>query len=153
MQHSIKVMKEAMEHNGPAIIIAYSPCIEQGIKTGMSHSIEEEKLASEVGYTLLMRYNPKEEKLYMDNKEPDFDDYEKFLDNEVRYNALKIKDKELAGKLLGEQIENAKKRYAYYKDLSQDKTSQNEWEVFFLIIAKFQQNLSKKIQTNDWSDK
>ncbi len=125
MMHSIKVMKEAMEHNGPAIIIAYSPCIEQGIKTGMSHSIEEEKLASEVGYTLLMRYNPVEKKLYMDNKEPNFDDYEKFLDNEVRYNALKIKDKELANELLSKQIENAKERYAYYKDLSQEKTSQN----------------------------
>lgn len=124
MMHSIKVMKEAMEHNGPAIIIAYSPCIEQGIKTGMSHSIEEEKLASEVGYTLLMRYNPEEEKLYMDNKEPNFDDYEKFLDNEVRYNALKIKDKDLANELLSKQIENAKKRYAYYKDLA-NKTSQN----------------------------
>ena len=119
MQHSIKVMKEAMEHNGPAIIIAYSPCIEQGIKTGMSHSIEEEKLASEVGYTLLMRYNPVEEKLYMDNKEPNFDNYELFLDNEVRYNALKIKDKDLAKELLSKQIENAKKRYAYYKELSQ----------------------------------
>ena len=124
MMHSVKVMKEAMEHNGPAIIIAYSPCIEQGIKTGMSHSIEEEKLASEVGYTLLMRYNPEEEKLYMDNKEPNFDDYEKFLDNEVRYNALKIKDKDLANELLSKQIENAKKRYAYYKDLA-NKTSQN----------------------------
>lgn len=118
MMHSIKVMKEAMEHNGPAIIIAYSPCIEHGIKTGMSHSIEEERLASEVGYTLLMRYNPVEEKLYLDNKEPNFDNYEKFLDNEVRYNALKIKDKDLAKELLNKQIDNAKKRYNYYLELS-----------------------------------
>ena len=119
MMHAIKVMKEAMEHNGPALIIAYSPCIEHGIKTGMSHSIEEEKLASEVGYTLLMRYNPTEEKLYLDNKEPNFDNYEKFLDNEVRYNALKIKDKDLAQELLSHQIKNAKKRYEYYRKLSQ----------------------------------
>jgi len=118
MMHAIKVMKEAMEHNGPSLIIAYSPCIEHGIKTGMSHSIEEEKLASEVGYTLLMRYNPTEEKLYLDNKEPNFDNYEKFLDNEVRYNALKIKDKDLAEYLLTKQIEYAKKRYNYYKKLS-----------------------------------
>ena len=119
MQHSIKVMKEAMEHNGPAIIIAYCPCIEQGIKTGMTNSIEEEKIASEVGYTLLMRYNPMEEKLYMDNKEPNFDNYELLLDNEVRYNALKIKDQALAQKLLSNQIKNAKKRYKYYKELSE----------------------------------
>ena len=119
MMHTLKVIKEAMEHNGPAIIIAYSPCIEHGIKTGMSHTIEEERLASEVGYTLLMRYNPKEEKLYLDNKEPDFNNYEKFLDNETRYNALKIKDKVLAEELLKKQIENAKKRYIYYKELSE----------------------------------
>lgn len=118
MMQAIKAMREAMEHDGPAIIIAYSPCIEHGIKTGMSHSIEEERLASEVGYNLLMRYNPKEEKLYMDNKEPKFDDYEKFLDNEVRYNALKIKDKDLADILLSEQIEYAKKRYNYFKNIS-----------------------------------
>lgn len=120
MMHSIKVMKEAMEHNGPSLIIAYSPCIEHGIKTGMSHSIAEEKLASEVGYTLLMRYKPEEEKLYLDNKEPNFDNYEKFLDNEVRYNALKIKDEELAKELLTKQIENAKKRFKYYKKLSEN---------------------------------
>lgn len=122
MMHSLKVMKEAMEHEGPAIIIAYSPCIEHGIKTGMSHSIEEERLASEVGYTLLMRYNPREEKLYMDNKVPNFDNYEAFLDNETRYNALKIKDKELAKVLLDTQIDNAKKRYNYYKKLSEEKS-------------------------------
>ena len=107
-----------MEHKGPALIIEYAPCIEQGIKTGMAHSIEEEKIASEVGYTLIMRYNPLEEKLYMDNKEPDFDNYEKFLDNEVRYNALKIKNEKLAKELLNEQKEFAKKRYNYYKELS-----------------------------------
>lgn len=118
MMHSIKAVKEAMEHEGPALIIAYSPCIEHGIKTGMATSILEEKIASEVGYTLLMRYNPEEEKLYMDNKEPDFESYEKFLDNEVRYNALKIKDEKLAQELLLEQQNNAKKRYKYYKDLA-----------------------------------
>ncbi len=120
MMHSIKVMKEAMEHKGPALIIAYSPCIEHGIKTGMSHSIEEERIASEVGYTLLMRYKPEEDKLYLDNKEPNFDNYEQFLNNEVRYNALKIKDELLAKELLVKQIENAKKRYNYYKKLSKN---------------------------------
>ncbi len=119
MMQALKVIKEAMEHKGPALIIAYSPCIEHGIKTGMSHSIEEEKIASEVGYTLLMHYNPLEDKLYLDNKEPDFQNYEKFLDNEVRYNALKIKDKNLANILLNKQIDNAKKRYEYYKKLSE----------------------------------
>lgn len=115
--HTIKVFKEAMEHNGPSIIIAYSPCVEHGIKNGMSCAISEGKLAVEVGYQLLMRYNPNDEKLYIDSKEPDFERYNEFLDNEVRFKALKIKDKSLAEILLNNQKEQAIKRYNYYKKL------------------------------------
>ncbi len=114
---AIKVMKEAMNHQGPAIIIAYSPCVEHGIKDGMSCSISEEKLSVDVGYNILMRYVPEEDKLYIDSKEPDFDRYEEFLDNEVRFKALKIKDANLAKELLENQKENAIRRYNYYKKL------------------------------------
>ncbi len=115
--HTIKVFKEAMEHQGPAIIIAYSPCVEHGIKDGMSCSLHESALAVSVGYQILMRYKPEEEKLYIDSKEPDYSKYHEFLDNEVRFRALKIKNKDLANELLNSQIENAKKRYEYYKNL------------------------------------
>ncbi len=115
--HTIKVMKEAMAHKGPAIIIAYSPCVEHGIKEGMSCSISEEKLSVDVGYNILMRYVPEEDKLYIDSKEPDFDRYEEFLNNEVRYRSLKIKNASYAKELLENQKENAIKRYNYYKKL------------------------------------
>ncbi len=114
---AIKAFKEASEHDGPAIIIAYSPCIEQGIKTGMVTSVMEQKLAVECGYTILMRYDGS---YHIDSKEPDFTKYEDFLDNEVRFKALKIKDKILAEKLLNEQMESAKKRYDYYKSLIEE---------------------------------
>jgi len=65
-----------------------------------------------------MRYNPKEEKLYMDSKEPNFDKYEDFLNNEVRFNALKIKDEKLANEVLKSQKENSIKRFNYYKELT-----------------------------------
>lgn len=116
MMQAIKAFNEAEAHEGPAIIIAYSPCIEHGIKTGMTTSSEEQKLAVECGYTILMRYDGK---YHIDSKEPDFSKYETFLDNEVRFNALKIKDKELASKLLESQKENAKNRYEYYKKISE----------------------------------
>ncbi|MDE5888491.1 MAG: 4Fe-4S dicluster domain-containing protein, partial [Bacilli bacterium] len=51
---TIKAFKEAEEHNGPSIIIAYCPCIEQGIKGGMSNATSEQKLVVECGYTTLM---------------------------------------------------------------------------------------------------
>ena len=116
MMQAIKVFNEAEAHDGPAIIIAYSPCIEQGIKTGMTTSSEEQKLAVECGYTILMRYDGT---YHIDSKEPDFTKYETFLNNEVRFNALKIKDEKLAQELFEEQKENAIKRYEYYKKISE----------------------------------
>ena len=115
---TIKALKEAEAHNGPAIVIAYAPCVEHGIKGGLSCTTEEQKLALEVGYQLLMRYNPLEEKLYLDSKEPDFEHYEDFLNNETRYHALKIKDESLAIELLKINKENAMKRYQEYKEKS-----------------------------------
>ena len=118
---SIKAIKEAMEHRGPAIIIAYAPCIEHGIKGGMSCSTERQKKAVEVGYNILMRYNPEEDELYIDSKEPDFTKYNEFLNGEVRYNALSIKSPELAKKLADEDAESSKKRYDYYKRIVTNK--------------------------------
>ncbi len=120
MMHTLKVIKEAEEHQGPSIIIAYSTCIEHGIKGGMSCSTLEQKLAVEVGYSLLMRYHPSEKKLYLDSKEPDFERYEEFLTNEVRYRSLKIKDSVLANDLLESNQQHAKERYEYYKNLAQN---------------------------------
>jgi len=120
MMHSLKVMKEAFSHNGPSIIIAYATCIEQGIKGGMTCSLEEQKMSVDVGYTLLMRYNPVEEKLYLDSKTPNFDDYHKFLEREVRYKSLMIKNKEEALNLLERNKKDAIKRYEYYERLSKE---------------------------------
>lgn len=120
MMQTIKTFKEAEEHKGPSIVICYCPCIEQGIKGGMSCSINEEKLAVNCGYVNLMRYNPVDKKLYMDSKEPDYTKYEDFLKNEVRYRSLMNKDGSLAKELLDMQIENAKERYEYYKKLSEN---------------------------------
>ncbi len=115
---TIKTIKEAEAHNGPSIIIAYSPCVEHGIKGGLSCTTQEQDLAVKCGYQLLMRYNPLEEKLYLDSNEPNFELYEKFLNNEIRYNSLKIKDEKLAEKLLSLNKENAIKRYNFYKEKS-----------------------------------
>ncbi len=119
--HTIKTLKEAEAHEGPAIVIAYCPCVEHGIKGGLSCTTKEQALAVEVGYQLLMRYVPEEEKLYLDSKEPDFTKYESFLENETRYNALKIKDPKLAEELLEINKQNAIKRYQYYIEKALEK--------------------------------
>lgn len=115
MMQTIKAFREAETNKGPSIIIAYATCIEQGIKKGMNCSIKEQKLSVECGYNILMRY--KDGLLTIDSKEPDFLKYKDFLLGEVRYKALEIKDENLAAKLMDEDMEYAKKRYMYYKNI------------------------------------
>ena len=117
---AIKAMKEAEAHQGPSIIIAYAPCIEHGIKGGMTNSSSEQKLVVESGYMSLMRYNPEEDKLYMDSREPDFTKYEDLLNNEVRYKSLAKKNPEAWQEILEINKQNAIKRYNYYKKLSEE---------------------------------
>ena len=119
---AIKAMQEAEAHEGPSIIIAYAPCIEQGIKGGMINSSAEQKLVVDCGYVSLMRYNPSEDRVYLDSREPDFSKYEELLANEVRYSSLAKKNPEGAKEILELNKQEAMKRYEYYKKLSQEKS-------------------------------
>lgn len=119
MQQTIKALTEAESHKGPSIVIAYAPCINHGIKTGMKDSILEEKLAVESGYWPLFRYDPENERLSLDYKNPDFDKYEEFLSNENRYQITKLINKDKAGELFEKNKKNAIKRFNYYKELSE----------------------------------
>ena len=118
-EHYLKVLKEASVHKGPSLIIAYSPCIEHGIKKGMEYSLENGFLATKCGYFLTLRYKPEEEKLYLDSKNIDFTLYDEFLSNENRYVNLKRVNPDNAQGILNEQKENAIKRFNYYKRLSE----------------------------------
>ncbi|MEG2351592.1 MAG: 2-oxoacid:acceptor oxidoreductase family protein, partial [Bacilli bacterium] len=123
MQQSIKAIEEAENHKGPSLIIAYAPCINHGIISGMKTSIAEEKLAVESGYYPIFRYNPKEDKLLLDYKNPDFNRYDELLNNENRYVMLKNINPQKAETLLKINKEQAIKRFNYYLKLSQKETS------------------------------
>ena len=89
---TVKAIAEAEAYPGPSLIIAYAPCINHGIKKGMSKAQTEEQLAVECGYWNNFRFNPAAEKgskFTLDSKQPKEEDYQAFLDGEVRYNALK----------------------------------------------------------------
>lgn len=112
---TIKALKEAENYNGPSIIIAYSPCINHGIKGG--DSMNQMKLAIESGYYHLFRYNPENEKPFtLDSKQPT-KDLKEYLITEKRFSKLSSDDKL-------EQLENARKYsknlYNYYKKLQED---------------------------------
>ena len=113
----LKALQEANNHNGPSIIIAYAPCIEHGIKTGMEHSLDDSKLATECGYFLTFRYNPDNKIFTLDSKEVDESKYDTFLSNENRYSNLKKVNPDAADSLLEAQKEWARNRFDYYSKL------------------------------------
>ena len=117
MNATIKAFKEAAKHKGPSLIIAYAPCINHGIKKGMSKSIEEEKLAVISGYFPIFRYDKANKEYTLDYENPDFDKYEEFLNGENRYTMIKAVDEKLAKELLEKNKENAIKRFEYYKNI------------------------------------
>ena len=96
-QQGLEAIAEADAYPGPSIVIAYCPCINHGIRTGMSHNIVEEKWAVECGYWPLYRFNPGNnvEPLTVDYVKPD-DSMPQFLDNEDRYADLKMRDPQVA---------------------------------------------------------
>jgi pyruvate-ferredoxin/flavodoxin oxidoreductase len=120
MQQTLNAMMEAERHDGPSIIIAYSPCINQGIKAGMGSMIDEEKKAVECGYVPIFRYNPETEKFTLDYREPNFDLYGSFIEGENRFAMLKALNEDKANELLNELKGDSMKRFAYYKSLAKD---------------------------------
>ena len=119
VNQTVKAIAEAEAYPGPSLIIAYAPCINHGIKKGMSKAQTEEQLAVECGYWNNFRFNPAAEgaKFTLDSKEPKQEEYQAFLDGEVRYNALKRANPEKAEKLFAQNEKEAMERYAYLKKL------------------------------------
>ena len=120
----IKAITEAESYHGPSLIIGYAPCINHGIKGGMSIAQTEEKKAVEAGYWHLYRYDPRlaaegKNPFQLDSKAPTAD-YKDFIMGEVRYNSLARANPERAEKLFGAAVENAKNRYDYLVELAKN---------------------------------
>ncbi|MBS6735256.1 MAG: pyruvate:ferredoxin (flavodoxin) oxidoreductase [Clostridiales bacterium] len=114
---TVKAIAEAEAYPGPSLIIAYAPCINHGIKKGMSKAQTEEELAVKAGYWHNFRFNPlAENKFTLDSKAPS-GDYQEFLDGEVRYNSLKRSNPEKAARLFAKNESEAKDRYNYLNKL------------------------------------
>jgi pyruvate-ferredoxin/flavodoxin oxidoreductase len=117
MQQTLNAFIEAEKHDGPSIIIAYSTCINHGIKRGMEESLEQQKRATQCGYFPIFGYNPIDKKFSLDFKEPNFDLYFDFLSSENRFALANVVNEEYAKKLWNEAKEDAIRRFEYYKSL------------------------------------
>ena len=119
----LNVIKEAEAYPGPSLIIAYAPCINHGIKGGMTRTQTVGKEAVACGYWHLWHFNPDLEKegknpFVYDSKEPDWSKFQDFLMKEVRYTSLMKTFPTEAGELFKAAEENAKWRYATYQRLA-----------------------------------
>ena len=119
----LKAIKEAEDYPGPSLIIAYSPCINHGLKRGMGHSQDEEKKAVEAGYWFLYRYDPRlktqgKNPFQLDSKEPT-GDIQEFIMGEVRYHTLTLSFPEEAEKLHKALAEGQKEKYLQYKKMAE----------------------------------
>jgi len=120
---ALKAMQEAEAYEGPSLIIAYSPCIAHGIKGGMAQSGNQGELATKCGYWPVYTYDPRLETegknpIKITGKEPDWDQYEAFLMNEVRYVSLKKSNPEEAAKLYAKNKADSMRRWRQLKRLA-----------------------------------
>ena len=119
----LKALLEAESYHGPSLIIAYAPCINHGIKGGMSIAQTEEKKAVDAGYWHLFRFDPRlaldgKNPFQLDSKAPTMD-YEDFIMGEVRYNSLARSNPERAKELFAKAKKNAEEKYAHLVKLAQ----------------------------------
>ena len=118
----LKAVEEAESYPGPALIIAYAPCISHGLKGGMSTSQLEQKRAVEAGYWHLYRHNPVlkdkgENPFVLDSKEPK-GNFKEFLLGEARYSSLQRTFPEAAEELFETAEKYAREKYEKYKKLA-----------------------------------
>ncbi|MDR2161597.1 MAG: pyruvate:ferredoxin (flavodoxin) oxidoreductase [Desulfovibrio sp.] len=119
----LKAFKEAESYQGPSLIIAYAPCINQGIRKGMGRGLEEAKLAVDAGYWPLYRFNPElaaqgKNPLILESKAPD-GSLQAFLSGETRYAQLEDALPEESGVLRARLEKDCLERYAALKQLAE----------------------------------
>lgn len=118
---ALQAIMEAEAYPGPAIIIAYAPCINHGIDMSMAQ--KQEKKAVETGYWMLYRYNPLNKAqgknpLTLDSKEPTASVLD-FIESEKRYTSINKVFPERVSEFRKEAEIWIKERYEHYKKLSQ----------------------------------
>jgi len=118
---TVKAMLEADSFPGPSLLIAYSPCIEHGID--MTDPAEAGRLAVRSGYWPVCRYDPRridegKNPLQLDVKDPTIS-FRDYAMTENRFRRLLREFPEEAEEVLAKAEEEVRRRYLYYKKLSE----------------------------------
>jgi pyruvate-ferredoxin/flavodoxin oxidoreductase len=127
---TLKAIMEAEAYPGPSLIIAYSTCINQGLRKGMGKSIEESQMAVRAGYWPLYRYNPllKQEgknPFILESKQPD-GSLQSFLSGEVRFAALEKLNPQVSQELRAKLEHEVNERFRILRDMAEWQPSQGD---------------------------
>jgi pyruvate-ferredoxin/flavodoxin oxidoreductase len=119
-QQTLTAFLEAEAYDGPALIIAYSHCINHGID--MRKGLEQQRLAVQSGFWPLYRYNPAliaegKNPLSIDSRDPSIP-LSQYVYNETRYRMLLQSDEQRAELLLKQAEQDVKSRWIYYKQMA-----------------------------------
>jgi pyruvate-ferredoxin/flavodoxin oxidoreductase len=118
---TIKALKEAEDyHDGPSLVIAYSPCVNHDIKGGLTVATSVQKKAVESGYFPIFRYDPRlvgqgKSPLTLDCKDPDFTKFREFLMEETRFSNLPMVNPDHAEEILTASAHHAQQRWELIK--------------------------------------
>jgi pyruvate-ferredoxin/flavodoxin oxidoreductase len=118
---TLRAFLEAEAHDGPSIIIAYSPCIAHGVDLSNNH--RQQSLAVRSGHWPLFRFDPRrirqgQNPLHLDSAEPSIP-YREFVQTETRFSMLWQSHPEAAERFLQQAQQEVLHRYHYYKQLSE----------------------------------
>ncbi|MCX6954627.1 MAG: pyruvate:ferredoxin (flavodoxin) oxidoreductase [Verrucomicrobia bacterium] len=117
---TLLAFREAEAHQGPSLIIAYSPCIAHGFPLHLG--AEQQKLAVDTGYWPLFRRDPKlaaagQNPFRLDSGAPKLE-LTRFTGNETRFGILKNVDPERADELGVQAQTDVRRRFAFYESLA-----------------------------------
>jgi len=117
---TLRAFLEAESYHGPSLILAYSPCLAQGIDLGQA--LQRQEMAVRSGHWPLFRYDPRrvaegKSPLQLDSKRPDVP-YEEFMRAETRFSALWRKHPEAADRFLQVAKEEVEERYQHYEQIA-----------------------------------
>ncbi|MEJ2390430.1 MAG: pyruvate:ferredoxin (flavodoxin) oxidoreductase [Gammaproteobacteria bacterium] len=118
---TLRAFLEAEAHDGPSLIIAYSPCIAHGVDLSNNH--RQQDLAVKSGHWPLFRFDPERiahghNPLHLDSAEPSIP-YRQFVESETRFNMLWHTHPQDAEHFLEQAQREVTHRYHYYKQLSE----------------------------------
>lgn len=115
---AVKAFQEANDYPGPALLIAYSNCIEHGYD--LRYGPEQQRLAVDSGYWPLYRFDPRlteRNPLQLDAAEVKIP-LQEYLKRENRFKLLEKNNPERAQKLFARAQDTVNRRIAFYQRLA-----------------------------------